>query len=97
MERAKLRELWLELFGQLPHPRHRREVLIPILAYRLQEKALGGRRQPRNGSEPFPLASLGPDAISAIMNNERHAHLSLNYLASQISIAWSEQCIIHSI
>ena len=42
MERAKLRELWLELFGQLPHPRLRREVLIPILAYRLQEKALGG-------------------------------------------------------
>jgi hypothetical protein len=42
MERAKLRGLWLELFGQFPHPRLRREVLVPILAYRLQEKAMGG-------------------------------------------------------
>src|SRR5260370_2534063 len=42
MNRATLRALWQELFGQLPHKRLRRELLVPILAYRLQEKALGG-------------------------------------------------------
>jgi hypothetical protein len=45
MERAALRELWRELFGKLPHPRLRRELLVPILAYRLQEKVLGGLKQ----------------------------------------------------
>ena len=39
-----LRELWAKLFGNPPHPKLRRELLIPILAYRLQEKALGGLR-----------------------------------------------------
>ena len=42
MARAAIRELWLELFGKLPHPKLRRELLVPILAYRLQEKAFGG-------------------------------------------------------
>ena len=42
MNRAALRALWQGLFGQLPHKKLRRELLIPILAYRLQEKALGG-------------------------------------------------------
>jgi hypothetical protein len=42
LDRKALRELWREFFGNLPHPRLRREILIPILAYRLQERALGG-------------------------------------------------------
>ena len=42
MKRAALRQLWEELFGKLPHPRLRRELLIPILAYRVQEKTYGG-------------------------------------------------------
>jgi hypothetical protein len=42
MDRADLRALWRELFGQLPHQKLRRELLVPIPAYRLQEKALGG-------------------------------------------------------
>jgi hypothetical protein len=42
MGRAGLLNLWQELFGRLPNPRLRRELLVPILAYRLQEKALGG-------------------------------------------------------
>jgi hypothetical protein len=42
MHRTALQDLWLELFANRPHPRLRREILIPILAYRLQEKALGG-------------------------------------------------------
>jgi hypothetical protein len=42
MDRTALRNLWQESFGSLPHPRLRREILIRILAYRMQEKALGG-------------------------------------------------------
>src|SRR5580700_60078 len=42
MKREALRGLWKELFGGLPNQKLRREILIPILAYRLQERALGG-------------------------------------------------------
>jgi hypothetical protein len=42
MEPAALRELWHELFGRPPHPRLRRQLMIRVLAYRLQEKAFGG-------------------------------------------------------
>ena len=43
LKTGELRALWNETFGITPHPKLRRELLIPILAYRLQEKALGGR------------------------------------------------------
>ena len=39
---AKLRTLWQELFEKPVHPKLRREMMIPILAYRIQEKAYGG-------------------------------------------------------
>ena len=39
---AKLRSLWQELFEKPVHPKLRREMMIPILAYRIQEKAYGG-------------------------------------------------------
>ena len=42
LTRPALRELWRQLFGKLPHPGLRREILVPILAYRLQEKGFGG-------------------------------------------------------
>jgi hypothetical protein len=42
MNREALRALWKELFGGLPNQKLRREILIPILAYRLQEGTLGG-------------------------------------------------------
>jgi hypothetical protein len=44
LETSDLRNFWLELFGERPHPKLRRELLIPILSYRLQEKVLGGLR-----------------------------------------------------
>jgi Protein of unknown function (DUF2924) len=44
MKTGDLRQLWRKLFGNPPHPKLRRELLIPILGYRLQEKALGGMR-----------------------------------------------------
>ena len=42
MKTEQLRANWRDLFGKPPHPKLRRELLIPIIAYRLQERALGG-------------------------------------------------------
>jgi hypothetical protein len=42
MSRKALQALWLRLFLKPPIPSLRREVLVPILAYRLQEVAFGG-------------------------------------------------------
>jgi hypothetical protein len=44
MTTGELRELWRETFGNSPHPKVRRELLIPILAYRLQERVFGGQK-----------------------------------------------------
>jgi hypothetical protein len=41
LSKAALRELWKELFFASPPPQLRRHLTIPILAYRLQEKAFG--------------------------------------------------------
>ena len=45
MEREELLKLWRNLFDQVPNPALRRETLIPILAYRIQEKAFGGLKE----------------------------------------------------
>jgi len=42
LKTQQLRATWCDLFGKPPHPKLRRELLIPIIAYRLQEKAFGG-------------------------------------------------------
>lgn len=42
LERKALKALWDKQFGKPPGPSLRREILIPILAYRLQELAFGG-------------------------------------------------------
>jgi hypothetical protein len=39
---AQLRAIWRELFEHPAHAKVRRELLIPIIAYRLQERAFGG-------------------------------------------------------
>jgi hypothetical protein len=44
MDRRALQGLWERLFLKPPNPSLRREVLIPILAYRLQEKQFGQLR-----------------------------------------------------
>lgn len=38
----QLKDLWLELFAKPPHPKLRRDMMIPILAYQIQENAYGG-------------------------------------------------------
>jgi hypothetical protein len=42
LPKPELRALWQDLFARPAHPRLRRNLMIPILAYRLQEKAYGG-------------------------------------------------------
>jgi hypothetical protein len=42
MERQALLKLWRDLFDGVASSALRRETLIPILAYRIQEKAFGG-------------------------------------------------------
>jgi len=41
LSRAALRELWTQIFDAPPPPQLRRHLMIPILAYRLQEQAFG--------------------------------------------------------
>jgi Protein of unknown function (DUF2924) len=45
MERRALLKLWHDLFGRIPSPDLYRTTLIPILAYRIQEKAYGGLKE----------------------------------------------------
>lgn len=45
MERRALQMLWRDLFDHEPSPALRRGTLIPILAYRIQEKAFGGLKE----------------------------------------------------
>ncbi|MGA9527175.1 MAG: DUF2924 domain-containing protein [Terriglobales bacterium] len=42
LSRASLVELWEQLFQTSPHPRLRRDLMVRILAHRLQEQAYGG-------------------------------------------------------
>ena len=42
LERGALQVLWTDLFGTAPNPKLRRELLILILTYRIQERAYGG-------------------------------------------------------
>lgn len=42
MDRERLRILWKENFGKPAAQKLRRELMLPILAYRIQERAYGG-------------------------------------------------------
>lgn len=72
MSRQALDAIWQDQFGRAPSRSLRRETIIPILAYRLQEKAYGGlkpsiAKQLRallesdgNGYRPVPMPALRP-------------------------------------
>jgi hypothetical protein len=45
MGHKELQQHWRELFGREPSPGMRRNHMIPILAYRAQEKAFGGLKE----------------------------------------------------
>src|SRR5579864_5225632 len=42
LSRIQLLQRWCELYGKPAHRGMRRELMIPFMAYRLQEKAYGG-------------------------------------------------------
>lgn len=60
MNRKALLALWLRAFGEAPKSRLRREVLIPLLAYRIQEQAFGSLK-PSLEKRLREQAGLGPD------------------------------------
>jgi len=62
MGRSELQDLWLELFQRPPSPVLRREVMIPFLAYRIQEKAFGGLTE----STVRVLRDLAESSASAV-------------------------------
>ena len=68
MGRKALQALWQQLFGKLPNPSLRREVLVPILAYRLQEVNCGGLK----ASVERRLLDLAPNGPSGRQNNSLH-------------------------
>ena len=41
-DRVTLQKMWLDSFGREPHPKLRKDLMIPILAYRIQKNAYGG-------------------------------------------------------
>jgi hypothetical protein len=49
LSKTTLRVLWKELFGASPPPQLRKRLMIPLLAYRLQEQAFGSLRAASRG------------------------------------------------
>jgi hypothetical protein len=42
LDKAQLFKVWAENFAQGPPPKMRKEIMVPILAYRMQEREFGG-------------------------------------------------------
>jgi hypothetical protein len=42
LDKAQLLQIWAENFTQGPPPKLRKEIMVPILAYRMQERESGG-------------------------------------------------------
>ena len=66
LSRADLLSLWRELFRQPAHPKLRRDLIVPILAYKLQEKAYGGLK---------PSTRRRLREIAEELERDRHAHV----------------------
>jgi hypothetical protein len=64
LAKPELRILWQELFAKAAHPKLRRNLMIPILAYRIQERAHGGLK-------PSTLRRL--QKLSAELEQDRKA------------------------
>jgi hypothetical protein len=82
LERSKLLELWLANFGSKPAAGTRRELLVPILAYRIQERAYGGLK-------PETLARLRKIALALEKNPKAKIidNSGLNH-GTRISRSW---------
>jgi len=66
LSRTGLLSLWRELFRQPAHPKLRRDLIVPLLAYKLQEKAYGGLK---------PSTRRRLREIAEELERDRHAHV----------------------
>lgn len=73
MERKELLRLWRDLFGRVPSPTLRRETLIPILVYRIQEKSFGGLKE----STVRKLRELADESVAGEMSAQRSIRLKI--------------------
>jgi hypothetical protein len=77
LNKAQLLPIWRRNFDQDPPPKLRKELMVPILAYRMQEKEFGGlshRARARLREIAQSLGSgkrAGPDAVSRIRPGTR--------------------------
>ena len=89
LERSELLELWVENFGKKPATGTRRELLVPILAYRIQERAYGGLK-------PETLARLRKVALALEKNPKAKIidNSGLNH-GTRVSRSW--RGVIHEV
>jgi hypothetical protein len=67
LNKAQLLVLWRENFGHAPPPNLRKELMVPVLAYRIQEKEFGGlshtvRKRLREIAQSLGSVKQQPDA-----------------------------------
>ena len=63
--KTQLKELWQKSFGRPPSPRLRRELMLPILAFRLQEIPHGGLTEQTQMNLTAAIDSLPPKGRTA--------------------------------
>jgi hypothetical protein len=61
LNKAQLLLVWKKNFNQDPPPKLRKELMVPILAYRMQEKEFGGLSHRARKRLREIAQSLGPD------------------------------------
>jgi Protein of unknown function (DUF2924) len=66
-----LRRIWQDLIGNAPASGLRRELIIPILAYKLQEKAYGGLKPSTRNHLRKLAASLAADRSAPLIRESR--------------------------
>ena len=66
LNKDALRDLWKHLFGTAPPPQLRRDLMMPILAYRLQEQAFGSLSAASRGRLRQLAKAFESDSNSAI-------------------------------
>ena len=79
LNKAQLLLVWKKNFSQDPPPKLRKELMVPILAYRMQEKEFGGLSHRARKRLREIAQSLGPDKRldASIAPQVRHAPDSL--------------------
>jgi hypothetical protein len=61
MNKAQLLDVWAKNFSQAPPPKMRKEIMVPILAYRMQEREFGGLSHTTRNRLREIAKSLGPE------------------------------------